>query len=134
MSSLAIPVDAPPVTDFSLVYTKHRFPSEDTKTAQSVLEPKDVMARRPGGSSYPLWRVQVSGRPTPVRVFKEEGVWLAEQEWLNVCGVGGSPAEALADAEVHIRHFLGYYADAPQDSLTGLAVTLKERYADVTVR
>lgn len=71
------------------------------------------------------------GEERKVCVYREEGVWFAEWEWLNICGSGASPSEALEDAGKHIRHFIGYYAGISEEELTGRGVELKGRFLDM---
>jgi hypothetical protein len=103
-------------------------------TAEGVLVPEDLIARPPGAERlHPLWRVHFDGRPLSVRVHREEGCWLAEIPWLNICGAGDKPNQALEDAESHARYLVDYYDALPEDRLVGPALELKAKFRRVTV-
>lgn len=110
------------------------FPVEPgQRTAEDILIPEDLVSRPAAERMYPLWRVHYAGRPLSMRVHREEGCWLAENAALNICGVGQHPGEALADAEQHVLYFVGYYAEITENQVTGYAIELKRRFAQVTV-
>jgi hypothetical protein len=132
MTSVSYPADSATPTDPESAlgrYVLQLVPG----TAEGVLVPEDLIARPGAERVYPLWRVHFDGRPLSVRVHREEGCWLAEIPWLNICGAGDKPSQALEDAESHARYFVGYYAALPENRLVGPALELKGKFSRVTV-
>ena len=117
------------------VYDRLYRPAAETRTAHNVFaaDASGVSASLPVAQVYPLWRIRTNARPISVEVVREDEGWLAQQEWLNVYGIGESPGEAIADIETHIKYFFEYYAQRADESLIGFAVTLKHRYAKLAI-
>lgn len=84
------------------------------------------------GKIYPLWKVRLKNAPLSVFVYFEQDHWFAELDWLNVFGDGLTPKEAIESIELDINHFLSYYASLSEAELTEYALTLKERFSQLT--
>lgn len=101
------------------------------RTGADILEASTLLAKRDGGTAYPLWTALIDNRPLSVIVRFENNIWFAELDFLNVFGEGTTPGEAIQELEAHIDHFIEYYGQHEVGDLTAYAVELKRRFAAV---
>ena len=97
-------------------------------------------ARRRGTMrSSPIWHVPQEQhlrqftRPLLISVRKEEKFFFAENETLQVVGIGATANEAMEDFVVHLLHFHQYYAKLPANKVMGEGTKLKELYGNLFI-
>jgi hypothetical protein len=78
-----------------------------------------------GGRRRPLTK------PVRLKLVSEEGRWFAENEALNLFGIGDSPVEAVQDFRQHFEHFLNYYRSIGWSDVTGDGLRLKNLYEEL---
>jgi hypothetical protein len=67
-------------------------------------------------------------KPLRLRLVPEEGNWFADNEALNLFGVGGSPISAVEDFRQHFEHFLHRYRSLNWSEVSGEGLRLKTLY------
>lgn len=105
--------------------------SRADRTGADVIRPYALLPQKHASKNYPIWEFQLDAKPLSALVSHEEGHWFAEIEWLDVFGEGLSPQEAIEDLELHIGHFIEFYAAQETDSLTEHALTLQNRFLSI---
>ena len=71
--------------------------------------------------------------PLLIRVRKEEEFFFAENETLQIVGIGTSTNEAMENFVVHLLHFHQYYARLPSNKVIGEGKRLKQLYSRLFV-
>lgn len=128
--------------DFSILHERSReFPAHFSAAPLPPLTWNDEEANaakclsRP--SKLPLFRLTVSGRtfhpskPIGIQVTQDGNWFFAENEALNVVGMGQSYEEAVLDLEYHIVHFWQYYRSLQDSQVTGDAARLKALFSNL---
>jgi len=90
--------------------------------------------------SVPIWNPK--GKTTTYRtkkpiaetIYKDNGLFFAENENLSVCGYGETQEKAMLELGLHILHFYRYYRKLNKDDAVGEAVRLKEFYKDLLIK
>ena len=67
-------------------------------------------------------------RPLSLRLVLGKQNWFAENEALNLFGVGDSPREAVDDFRRHFEHFLHRYRSLDWSEVSGEGLRLKTLY------
>jgi len=75
----------------------------------------------------------IVNKPIALKIYQDDGLFFAENKNLNVCGIGETPQEALADLHLHILHFYKYYREIDKERLIGDAVRLKKLYRNLLI-
>jgi len=75
----------------------------------------------------------LANNPIALKISQEEGLLFAENENLNICGIGETSQEALADLHLHILHFYKYYRKIDKEQLVGDAIKLKKLYHNLLI-
>ncbi len=114
------------ISDYQIPNLKH------VETAHDIISHKDPKLQI--SSDYALWRVFIdNSRPVSIKVYEEESMWFAEQQWLNIMGTGKTKQAAIKDAEQHIEYFYEYYSTISLDRLTSHALELKNRFERISL-
>lgn len=85
----------------------------------------------------PIWKLQTKTRifstpkPILVKIYRDGGLFFAENENLVVCGTGNTPRDALEDLCIDIIYFFEYYRDLDESQLIGDAIRLKQLYQNL---
>lgn len=88
----------------------------------------------------PIWSVDTErGRytarvPISVKITREDGLFIATNENLNLFGTGVSQNEAVQDLCQHIGYYIMHYERAEASKLVGLALDMKKLYERTFVR
>jgi hypothetical protein len=75
----------------------------------------------------------IVSKPIALKIYQDEGLFFAENENLNVCGIGETSQEALADLHLHILHSYKYYREIDKEQLVGDAIRLKKLYHNLLI-
>ena len=75
----------------------------------------------------------IVNKPIALKIYQDDGLFFAENENLNVCGIGETSQEALADLYLHILHFYKYYREIDKEQLVGDAIKLKKLYRNLLI-
>jgi hypothetical protein len=70
-----------------------------------------------------------AAKPIQVHVYRDDDIFVAENEVLLVTGTGESAWEAVEDLELNIVHFWKYYSGLDECQVMGDAKRLKSLYA-----
>lgn len=90
-----------------------------------------------GGRVALLLEVDLQGqrhrltKPLSLRLVSEEIGWFAENEALNLFGVGDSPRKAIDDFRRHFEHFLLRYCSLGWTEVSGEGLRLKNLYEEL---
>lgn len=104
-----------------------------------VIDLQQVFTRGRKYQPSPIWRIQAetkkfyTPKPILVKIYRDEGLFFAENENLVVCGTGNTPQEALKDLSLHITYFFKYYKKLDRSRLTGDALRLKDLYENLLI-
>ena len=88
-------------------------------------------------SKVPLWKFSttdmavISSKPIRVKLSKQENIYYAENEALDVYAYGDSLFEAIEDFCEQVIYFYRHYKNLKPDRVTGEARELKKRYKDL---
>jgi hypothetical protein len=74
---------------------------------------------------------RVLARPLRLKLVPEEQGWFAENEALNLFGVGDSPIRAVEDFRRHFEHFLHRYRSLDWSEVSGEGLRLKTLYEEL---
>lgn len=83
----------------------------------------------------PITEIEIDGerkslkRPILLEIVREGGVYIVENQALNVVASGDTVAEAIIDAKDTIENDFHFYSSTPENQLVGLGATLKKVYA-----
>ncbi len=102
-------------------------------TAGDITADRGPVFIRYTNKEYPLWSVEKNGRPLSIIVILDSELFFAENDWLNVCGDGDTVSDAIEDLLGQIEYFIDFYNNQAEESLTGYAITLKERFAEISL-
>jgi hypothetical protein len=72
-------------------------------------------------------------KPLRLKLVHEEEGWFAENEALNLFGVGDSPMKAIEDFRRHFEHFLHRYCSLDWSEVSGEGLRLKDLYRRLLV-
>jgi len=72
-----------------------------------------------------------AAKPIQVHVYRDDDLFVAENETLLVTGTGESAWEAVEELESNIVHFWKYYSELDEGQVMGDARRLKSLYADL---
>ncbi len=75
----------------------------------------------------------IVNKPIALKIYQDEGLFFAENENLNICGIGETSQEALTDLYLYILHFYNYYREIDKERLIGDAVRLKKLYHNLLI-
>jgi len=85
----------------------------------------------------PIWNLEVEGKliklkkPVTFYIHKKGNSYFAENETLNVYGIGQSLIEAIDQAKQHISYFYSYYKTLDQEKVIGQGEELKNIYREL---
>lgn len=88
---------------------------------------------------HPVWALPIQGqlrllaKPVVLRVQKEGWRFFAENQFLDLCGYGESPREAVDDAVGDLAYFYSYYSSLREDQLVGEGLELQRRYRSLVL-
>ena len=83
---------------------------------------------------HPVWALPIHGqlrilaKPLVLSVRREGWRFFAENQFLDVCGYGESPREAVDDAIGDLAYFYSYYSSLGEDQLIGEGLELQRRF------
>lgn len=86
---------------------------------------------------HPLWSLKINddfhsmAKAVVLRVVQEGGRYYAENEYLDVCGYGSSPGEALKEAIADIAYYQKHYTGLREDEVVGYGLVLQARYSSL---
>ncbi len=78
-------------------------------------------------------RTYVTSKPILVKVYREDDIFIAENESLVLSGSGASREEAVLDFVKHVDYFYNFYKRQNDNNLMGDALRLKKIYANLLV-
>ncbi len=87
--------------------------------------------------SLPIWNLKSktttyrTRKPIAVTIYKDNGLFFAENENLSVYGYGETQEKAIFELGLHILHFYQYYRKLNKDNAVGEAIRLKQLYKDL---
>jgi hypothetical protein len=67
-------------------------------------------------------------KPISVRLFSDGDFFFAQNENLNICGIGKSLQNALKDFRQHLSYFTQYYMSSNESEFVGEGLRLKKIY------
>ena len=67
-------------------------------------------------------------RPVVLHVKNEGGTYFAENDFLDICGYGGTVSEALDDAAKELAYYCEYYGNLDENEVIGHGVTVRNRF------
>lgn len=88
-------------------------------------------------TAHPVWALTIGDdvcsltKPIVLRLTREGNYFFAENEYLDVCGYGSAPAEALQEAITDIVYYFGHYTQLNEDEVMGFGTTLRNRYSNL---
>lgn len=82
---------------------------------------------------YPLWSIEHNGEPLRIEVVVDNGHCFTENKFLNVFGDGDTILEAMDDLVDQIHYFREFYSEKSEEQLTGLAIELKQNFAQISI-
>lgn len=105
----------------------------------SDISSNEISERMPSAGLFPLW--EFPARPRPLRalkpiltkIYRDEELFIAENETLDVWGSGETQQEAIKDFREQVVHFYKHYKNLSDDKLMGLAIKLKEVYSNLFI-
>ena len=86
-------------------------------------------------SLHPVWVLNINDnvrsftKPVVLRVFRQGDHFFAENEYLDICGCGSVPAEALQEAIDDMVYYFNHYTQLNEEQVVGFGATLRNRYS-----
>lgn len=101
---------------------------------------KEKLKQRLDKDTVPIWKIESktstyrAKKPIAITIFKDNSLFFAENENLDVFGYGETQGKAILDLKLHILHFYKYYRKLNKDDVVGHALRMKEIYKDLLIR
>lgn len=92
------------------------------------------LPKPPPISEHPVWVININEKlvslrkPVVLQVKNEGDTYFAENNFLEICGYGDSPSQALHDAIEELAYCYDYYGNLNENEVVGHGVTIRNRF------
>ncbi|MFH2070972.1 MAG: hypothetical protein ABIJ11_07215 [Elusimicrobiota bacterium] len=107
------------------------------KTGLDIAEDKNYVSEKISSELIPLWSINIDNKcykltkPLKLNIFRDNNLWVVENETLSIYGDGESPEEAVNKLKTHIAYYYRHYKNLPKNRLIGRGINLKNLYENL---